>query len=396
MSQNSINPKLYVMTLLPALFCYFAMGFVDIVGIGSNYVQKDLNLTNSEANLFPSLLFFWFLLFSIPSSLLMNRIGRRNTVLVSIVVSVVSMIFPLFGDSYPIMLIAFSLLGIGNAIMQTALPPLLSNIVAPEKLSSAMTFGLFIKCIAAFGGPVLCAWGAAQVLPTFGYGWRIVFLIYAVIGVVSYLWLWMTSIPREQSDKVSGLRECLKLLGSGFIFLSFLGIICHVGLDVGINTIAPRIFMERCNMPLEEAGYAISLYFIFRTLGSLVGAITLQKISAKLIFGISALMLAIGFAGCAFLSNEMALYICVAMLGFGNANIFPIIVAQAILRRPEEANEVSGLMIMGLFGGTLFPLVMGFVSDITGSQMGAVVVMLIGALYLVYYTLNIRARNVSA
>lgn len=395
MSQTNINPKIYVMALLPVLFCYFAMGFVDVVGIGSNYVQKDLGLSNTEANLFPSLLFFWFLIFSVPSSLLMNRIGRRNTVLVSIVVTFVSMIFPLFGDSYFIMLVAFSLLGIGNAIMQTSLPPLLSNIVAPEKLSSAMTFGLFIKCIAAFGGPIICAWGAAEVLPTFGYGWRVVFLIYAVISIITYAWLWLTHIKREQSDRVSGLMECLKLLANGFVFLSFLGIICHVGLDVGINTIAPRIFMERCNMPLEEAGYAISFYFIFRTLGSLVGAITLQKISAKLIFGISAILLALGFAGCAFFTSEAALYTCVAMLGFGNANVFPIIVAQAILRRPEEANEVSGLMIMGLFGGTLFPMIMGKVSDITGSQVGAVIVMLVGALYLVCYTLNIRSRNVA-
>ena len=49
-------------TLSAVMLSFFAMGFVDLVGIASNYVQKDLSLTDTEANLFPSLVFFWFLL----------------------------------------------------------------------------------------------------------------------------------------------------------------------------------------------------------------------------------------------------------------------------------------------------------------------------------------------
>lgn len=69
--------------LLPMMLCFFAMGFVDLVGIASNYVKADLNLTDSQANIFPSLVFFWFLIFSVPTGMLMNRIGRKKTVLLS-------------------------------------------------------------------------------------------------------------------------------------------------------------------------------------------------------------------------------------------------------------------------------------------------------------------------
>ncbi len=379
--------------LLPILFCFLSMGFVDVVGIASNYVKQDLDLSDSLANIFPALLFFWFLIFSIPSSLLMNRIGRKNTVLVSVAVSLVAMLIPLFGSSFIVMLIAFSFLGIGNAIMQTALNPLVSNVVNPEKLSSMLTLGQFIKSCLSASGPILCAWGAAKVVPSFGYGWKLVFLVYTVIGIISYLWLAVTKIPREQGDKVSGFKECVILLGKMLVFLSFIGIICHVGIDVGVNTTAPRIFMERAGLSLEDAGYATTVYFIFRIIGSLTGAVALQKVPSKIFFLISAALLVAGLAGLLFISSVSGLYVCVAMLGFGNSNIFPIILSQVIQRMPSEANEVSGLMVMGLFGGTLFPLIMGLAADMSGTQVGAIIVMLIGSLYLLYYTSVMKSEN---
>ena len=112
------------LTLMPVMLCFFAMGFVDLVGIASNYVKADLNLTDSVANIFPSRVFFWFLIFSIPTGMLMNRIGRKRTVLLSLVVTVISLLLPLFAESFVVMLVAFSLLGIGNALMQTSLNPL--------------------------------------------------------------------------------------------------------------------------------------------------------------------------------------------------------------------------------------------------------------------------------
>ena len=86
--------------LLSLMLCFFAMGFVDLVGIASNYVKADLHLSDSLANLFPSLVFFWFLLFSVPTGLLMNKIGRKSTVLLSIVITVLSLALGLKFDIF--------------------------------------------------------------------------------------------------------------------------------------------------------------------------------------------------------------------------------------------------------------------------------------------------------
>lgn len=375
--------------LIPVMLCFFAMGFVDLVGIASNYVKEDLGLSDSQANIFPSLVFFWFLIFSVPTGVLMNRIGRKKTVLLSLVVTFVSLLLPIFGDSYGIMLCSFSLLGIGNALMQTSLNPLLSSIVSGEKLASSLTFGQFVKAIASFLAPYIAMWGATQAMPTLGLGWRVLFPVYMIIAVLATLLLWATPIEEEKPDKASGFKACFKLLGTPFILICFLGIMCHVGIDVGTNTTAPKLLMEKLGMSLQDAGFATSLYFIFRTAGCLSGSLILQKMKARTFFAISVACMALAMAGLLTSDAKSIIYICIALIGFGNSNVFSIIFSQALLYMPEKKNEISGLMIMGLFGGTVFPLLMGFASDAIG-QSGAVAVMTAGVLYLIYYTTQIR------
>ena len=379
----------FLIQMIPVMLCFVAMGFVDLVGTASNYVQKDLGLTDAEANLFPSLVFFWFLIFAVPTGILMNRIGRKHTVLVSLVVTTASLILPIFGDSYGIMLAAFSFLGIGNAIMQTSLNPLVTNLISEDKLASTLTFGQFVKAIASFLAPILAAWGATTSFPTFGLGWRALFVIYAVFSFLSISMLAATPIEEEQSDKASGVGACLQLLRKPFIVLCFIGIMCHVGIDVGTNTTAPKILMERLSLPLEEAGIATSVYFIFRTIGCFTGAFVLSKLSARHFFGFSVALMLVAI-GMLFVCDTLyPIYIAIGLIGFGNSNIFSIILSQALMKEPKERNEVSGLMIMGLFGGTVFPLAMGFAADALG-QTGAIGVMSAGVAYLLYYTLRIK------
>jgi fucose permease len=322
--------------------------------------------------------------------MLMNKIGRKKTVLLSLVVTAFSLLLPIFGENYTIMLLSFSLLGIGNALMQTSLNPLLSSIISGDKLASSLTFGQFIKAIASFLAPYIASWGAAQVIPSFGLDWRILFPIYLIVGILAILWLGVTPIEEEKIEgKASTFGECFALLGKPFVLICFLAIMCHVGIDVGTNTTAPKLLMERVGLSLNDAAFATSLYFIFRTLGCFSGSFILSRMSNKIFFGISACLIAIAMVIMSVSSSEMMLYIAIALVGYGNSNIFSIAFANALKAEPTKKNEVSGLMIMGLFGGTIFPLAMGVASDAIG-QVGAVLVMAVGAIYLLFCTSKIK------
>ena len=381
--------KAIKLTLVPVMLCFFAMGFVDMVGIASNYVKADLGINDATANMFPSLVFFWFLLFSVPTGMLMNKIGKKRTVLLSLLVTIVSLVLPLFGESFGLMLVTFSLLGIGNTLMQTSLNPLVS-VVIKGNLAATLTFGQFVKAIASFLAPYIAMWGAMGALPSFGYGWRVLFPIYMIIGMAAAAFLSVTSIPEdEETGKASSLADSVKLLGKPIVLLSFIGIMCHVGVDVGTNTTAPKILMERLGWTLNDAAFATSLYFIFRTVGCLTGSFFLRVMKARTFFVISVSMMALSMVGMFVGTNQMLLYAAIALVGYGNSNVFSIVFSQALLSEPESKNEVSGLMIMGLFGGTVFPLLMGFASDAVG-QVGAVAVMAVGVAYLFTYVNKVK------
>jgi fucose permease len=100
-------------------------------------------------------------------------------------------------------------------------------------------------------------------------------------------------------------------------------------------------------------------------------------------------MMALSMCGLFIGTQKWILYTAIALVGYGNSNIFSICFDQALTSMPEKQNEVSGLMIMGLFGGTIFPLLMGFASDAIG-QAGAVIVMAIGVLYLFTYINKVK------
>jgi len=384
------------LVLIPLMLCFFCMGFVDLVGTASNYVKAEQNLSDSVANVLPSLVFFWFLIFSVPTSVLMNKIGKKNTVLLSMVVTALSLLLPVFGNSFPLMLVAFSLLGIGNTLMQTSLNPLMALVSGGENLASQLTFGQFVKAIASFMAPLIAGWGYKALIPTFGLDWRVLFAIYFVISVVSTFLLWTTPIHEEMktSEKQPAIgrqfANCFRLLGVPVVLLSFLGIMCHVGIDVGTNTTAPKLLMERTEMTLAQAGFATSLYFIFRTVGCLTGSYFLRVLKTRTFFIISVTMMAASMILMWVGNTVTLLYVGIALVGYGNSNVFSMCFAQALTAMPQKQNEVSGLMIMGLFGGTIFPLLMGFASDAIG-QTGAVLVMAVGVVYLFTYIKQLKA-----
>ena len=393
-----MDKKIDKLALVSVMLCFFAMGFVDLVGIASNYVKKDLGLNDATANIFPSLVFFWFLIFSVPTGVLMNKIGRKKTVLLSLAVTVVSLLLPAFGESFGLMLVSFSLLGIGNALMQTSLNPLVATVVRGGHLASTLTFGQFVKAIASFMAPYIAMWGATQAIPNFGLGWRVLFPIYLFIGMAASLMLLSTPIQEEENHTSASEKSptvahqfaaSFQLLGKPIVLLSFIGIMCHVGIDVGTNTTAPKILMERLGMTLDDAAFATSLYFIFRTIGCFTGSFFLRVVNNRLFFIISITMMALSMLGLFVGTSKLVLYTAIALVGYGNSNVFSLIFAQALQSVPEKQNEVSGLMIMGLFGGTVFPLFMGFASDAMG-QAGAVLVMAVGVAYLFSYIRNVK------
>jgi len=359
-----------------------------LVGISSNYIKADFGLSDSMANALGMMLFFWFLVLSVPAGVFMGKIGRKNTVVLSVAATAAAMLIPSIDYSFALMMLSFALLGIGNTLLQVSINPLVADIVPPSKLASSLTLGQFVKAIASFAAPIV----ALRCAAAFG-NWKLVYPMFAAVAVAAAVWLFFVKIEERAPEKNSTLFECLSLLKKPAVAFLFFGILVHVGIDVGVNMTSPKILMERAGMTLSEAGYAVSLYFIMRTAASFAGAIILTKVSAKAFFAASVAIMAAASAGLIFAGGETALYVCIALMGIGNANIFSVIFSRALQIMPSHNNEISGLMVMGIAGGGIFPLAMGLASDAFASQTGAAAIIALCVIYLAFLAPKLGVRN---
>lgn len=386
------NKKTSIMVILPVMFGFFVMGFVDIIGMTINYVSADFtNLSASVVSLLASSCFIWFLIASIPTGLLMNRIGRKKTVLLSFLVQILAFLLIFIKYDYITTLIAFSLLGIGNTILQVAMNPLVSDVVPGDKLTGTLTIGQLVKAVCSLTGPIFVSWFASA---TFG-DWKVIFPVYALITLLGFIWLMLTKVEEEKIENAdtTTFATSLRLFSDKYILAFFIGILVLVGADVGVNTCFPKYLQDTCGLDLNEAALGNSVYFFTRTVGALIGGILLMKVSESKFFNISVIVALVGLAGLIVFRGYWSSMIFVSVFGLGYSNLFAIIFSMALKRRPDRVNDVSALLVMGVAGGGVLPPIMGLITQTTGNQWSAILVIAIVWLYL--FALMGRIKNVS-
>lgn len=375
MKQQKQSIKL--VQILPILFGFFVMGFVDVVGISTSYVKQDFQLNDKLANLLPMMVFVWFAVFSLPTGILMGKIGRKKMVLVSAGITFVAMLIPLISYSFPMVLTAFALLGIGNTILQVSLNPLLTDVVDKQKLTSMLTLGQFIKAISSFLGPIIAGTAAG----VFG-NWKLIFPVYAVATLISFVWLQLTPIREtRENTTVSTGYKIISLFKNKKLLLLFSIILLIVGFEIGLMTAVPKYFMEKYSLPLDRGALGCSLYYAARTIGTFIGSFVLLKISPRK-FMLSTLTTAILFFVVFMVTGSVwILMVSLFIVGLTCANVFAIVFGAALETDPSKTNEISALMIMGVAGGALIPPVMGAVADAT-NQFTSLFVLLATLIYI--------------
>lgn len=366
--------------ILPVMSGFFIMGFVDIVGVATNYVKADFTgMDDKVAGLISLSCFLWFLILSIPTGMLMNRIGRKKTVILSFIVTALAMVIPLIKYSFPAVLVAFTMLGIGNTILQVAQNPLVSSVVSKEKLTGTLTLGQFVKAISSFLGPILTAAFAGGLL-----GWKMIFPVYAVVTLLTMGWLALSPIEEQLVERSEiTFARTFSLLKDKYIVLFFIGILVLVGVDVGMGVTFPKLLQERCSLPLEKAGMGNSVYFLARTVGAFLGGIILMRYSAPKFFTGSVILALASLLGLIFARNLTLILVLVALFGLGYSNLFSIVFSTSMLRVPEKTNEVSALLIVGVCGGGVITPLLGIITDTFGKQAPAIIALAAVWLFMV-------------
>ena len=387
--------------VLPVMFGFFIMGFVDIVGVATHEIKGDLGLSSTMAGLLPNFIFIWFLICSVPTGLLMRRIGRKTMVQTSYLITIVGMLIPLpmllgvMDINLGIYLATFALLGIGNTIIQVSLNPLLTNVVSGERLASNITMGQFVKAISSLLGPQIILFCTRSL-----GNWNWAFVVYAGMTLLSMLWLGFTKIPREESAAGQGVSfgDTFSLLKDSFLVRMFLCILLIVGIDVGINFLIPEIFSQLYNY--QNPGNMNTVYFACRALCSFVCAMMLVKMSSRkillwtMVCSIAAcvVMMILSTMSGASIAPQILFIAMFLPVAFATANVFAIVFSLAIGHRPEKTDQIASLLIMGVAGGGVMTLIIGAMNDVVGI-VGGLAVLLACMGYIFFVALSEQRKS---
>lgn len=366
--------------LLPLLLGFFVMGFCDIVGFLSDYVQRAFQWSDVLTGFVPSMVFIWFLFFSIPAGNVMNRIGRKTTVMVSLALTIVGMVLPLITYTTVSCMMAFALLGIGNAVLQVSLNPLLGNVLTDNRyLTSGLTAGQVVKALSSLFGPEI----AVLVVTRYGDDrWYYCFPVLGAITVVTAVWLWLTPIKRERDCGATlAFRDTFRLLADRKVLLLFFGILMVVGLDVSVNYMGSKLMSARFLWDSADCKYAPQTYFLLRTIGAMLGSVLLTRIDAVRYFRVNIVLCVASIVGLILSESASLAIVCFGCIGFFASSVFSIIYSVAMQHRPEHANEISGLMATAISGGAIVTPVVGYSISIMG-VVGGLYIVLACALYL--------------
>jgi fucose permease len=363
--QNKVRLKYFI----PVLMAFFVMSFADLVGTGVDELKQSADTPRYVLQLIPFVTFIWFFLLSVPVGIWQDKKGKKNVLNTGILITAIGLFVPVMGNTLPVILLAFTLLGIGNTIIQVSANPLLVDIVPDDKASSFMSFSQFLKSIGSMIGPFVAAvMGpkiAALVGDNSGEGtWRYGLYLFGVIAFISWAWLAYAKVEETKSKgETASISSCFKLLGDNFVLMMVVGIFLVVGIDVAMNSNIGNFLEQKTGIDAETAKYGKSMYFFAKMIGTFIGAILLTKLPPKGFLIGSSVVIIVSLTTLTFTTSEISAWVIIFIASLGASNVFPLIFAITVGKMPDRANEISGLMMMAISGGAIIPFIVGLAMD---------------------------------
>jgi len=381
--------------LIPVLLSFFVMSFADLVGTGVDELKQSADTPRYVLQLIPFVALIWYFLLSVPVGIWQDKIGKKKALNIGILITAAGLFIPIFGNTLVVILLAFSVLGIGNVIIQVSANPLLVDIVPEDKSSSFLSLSQFFKSIGSMVGPFVAGitgpWLASLLGDNSEGAWRYGLYLFGIVALISWIWLSTVKVDETGSGgEKASFSSCFKLLGNNFILMMVMGIFLVVGIDVAMNSNIGNFLEFKIGIDAETAKYGKSMYFFAKMIGTFVGAILLTKLSSRG-FLIGSSMLAIAaLLALAFTQSAVMAWVIIFIISLGVSNIFPLLFSIAVGKMPERANEISGLMMMAISGGAIIPFIVGYAMDMW--LPGGILVLVACAVYLLYLGLSPKTK----
>jgi len=361
-------------------------------------LEEVFKLSHGPAMLATAAWFLAYLVFSVPSGKLIEKVGYKRTMVISLFIMVVGALLfvPAANQvSFPLTLTAIFVLATGVCALQTSANPYVA-ILGPEHSASAR-----LNLAQAFnsGASAVAPWVAATFIladsskaSTAASDAHMLegpyIAIAAALLVLGFAVMFM-HLPAVTSTRAfRPATDGDALLGRSIwtyshTVLGMVGIFFYVGVEIALAAIGIRFCQQQGIGSVETAGLMVLLYYIGIMVGRFLGSFLMQWIKAeKMLVGLG--LFGVAMMLVAMITHGPVAIGCLVLCGLANSIMYPTIFALGIAELGPLTSKGSGVITIGNVGGAVVPVLFGLLADKVGIQ-AAFILPIICYLYVAYY-----------
>lgn len=383
------SPRNYYIVAL-ILLTFFVISFLtNIIGPLVPDIIKGFRLSLTMVAVLPFAFFIAYGVMSVPSGILIEKYSGKSMMIVAFIISFIGALLLAVYPNYLTAIISLFLIGCGMAMLQVVINPLLRTSGGEEHYAFNSVLAQLIFGLASFVSPLVYSYlvinlkeGAVSgdaVLKLFSslvpqtLPWISLYWVFAIVSLLMIIVILVTRFPKvtlTAEERAGALKVHLELLKKPVVILFFIGIFCYVGTEQGIaNWISQFLYVYHGYDPQTSGARAVAYFWGLMTAGGVLGLLLLKIMDSRSVLviftALAMLTLSLGLFGGAKVS-----LISFSMVGFFASVMYPVIFSLALNSLTEHHGAFSGILLTGVVGGAVIPLIIGGLGDHFGLRTG--------------------------
>lgn len=371
-------------------FIFFVISFLtNVIGPLVPEVIKGFSVSKGMAGLLNFSFFIAYGVMSVPAGMLTEKYREKKVITAAFAMATAGALLFSFFPSFGIYLISLFMIGMGMAVLQVAINPLLRVSGGEEHFAFTSVLAQLFFGGASFLSPLMYSYLVTNLsagntsnlllstlneLVPENLKWVSIYWIFGVIAFAMVIIVLVSKFPKVElnaEEKVGNFGTIKELLKNKTVILFFFGIFAYVGTEQGVASWISKFLSDYHGMsPEVEGAKAISWFWGLLTVGCILGLGLLKVIDSKLVLRIFSIAAMISLATALLTGNGMTAYYGFIGVGFFASVMWSVIFSLALNSLPSNHGAFSGILCSGIIGGAIVPLVVGVLGDAIGLRGG--------------------------
>jgi len=375
----------YIVALI--MLTFFVISFLtNVIGALNPDFISGFNLSLTLAAFLPFAFFIAYGLVSIPTGMLLEKYKEKKIMIAGFVVSFIGSLLLAVVHNYLSAIISLFLIGCGMAMLQVVINPLLRTAGGEEHYAFNSVFAQLVFGAASFVSPMVYSYFARnlkgqtagflklfQTVVPANLPWISLYWIFAVISLLMIVIIKISRFPKVElkADETAGaLQTHIMLFKKRTVVLFFIGMICYVGTEQGIaNWISKFLATYHHYDPQTKGADTVAYFWGLMTAGGVLGLLLLKILDSRKVL-ISFTIAALICLSAAFFGSGPVALVAFPAVGFFASVMYPIIFSLALNSIDEHHGSFAGIMVTGIIGGAIVPVIIGGLGDLLGLRTG--------------------------